>query len=582
MSVELRLPRPRVAAATIAALCVGGLLTPPTADAAEALLSRRNLSQVHTWDSADPGASVLLHATKCNDADINLTQGSDRGWIAEHNADYFGRFVIGSNTGLEAQYNLGQNGLTHYNYPKHITVYNGEIVVMGRNTGTLWRYSVDGAELGSVKTAQTLGQGMATDGVDLYVSLWTGSASQFVRYDANFVAQETFNNPSGMGGNNNLFDIIYDAGSGRFFGLATSGEGGTGTQSTTVLEFEMGGAVAATYTIPFAADGIGAYITSVCGDGVVDGNEACDDGNDVDGDACTNACAEAACGDGVVYDGVEACDDGNAVDGDACTSACEEAACGDGIVYDGVEACDDGNDVDGDACTNACAAAACGDGIVQEGVEACDDGNDNDLDACSNACVAAACGDGVVQEGEACDDGNDVDDDDCPNSCVFATCGDGVVDRGEACDDGNAVDDDACTNACTLPVCGDGIVQGDEECDDPRDRQCENCFIVHDDPFPSDSESESDTGTDTSDSDSDSGTSDSGTGSGGVDTTTTGTTGTTGAAETTTGDDSATSTGGGGMIDSEDGCGCVSGGGSSGGGLFGLALLLGLRRRRQR
>ena len=37
--------------------------------------------------------------------------------------------------------------------------------------------------------------------------------------------------------------------------------------------------------------------------------------------------------------------------------------------------CDDGNQDDNDACTNACAPASCGDTIVQADVEECDDGN---------------------------------------------------------------------------------------------------------------------------------------------------------------------------------------------------------------
>lgn len=45
-----------------------------------------------------------------------------------------------------------------------------------------------------------------------------------------------------------------------------------------------------------------------CGDGVVGVSEECDDGNDVDADACTNACTVAVCGDGVVQAGVEECD----------------------------------------------------------------------------------------------------------------------------------------------------------------------------------------------------------------------------------------------------------------------------------
>ncbi|MBL8942450.1 MAG: DUF4215 domain-containing protein [Myxococcales bacterium] len=59
----------------------------------------------------------------------------------------------------------------------------------------------------------------------------------------------------------------------------------------------------------------------VCGNGVPEGDEPCDDGNDVDTDECTNACALPACGDGIVS-GVEVCDDGNGVDDDLCDNAC--------------------------------------------------------------------------------------------------------------------------------------------------------------------------------------------------------------------------------------------------------------------
>jgi cysteine-rich repeat protein len=62
--------------------------------------------------------------------------------------------------------------------------------------------------------------------------------------------------------------------------------------------------------------------------------------------------------------------------------------CGDGILHEGVEECDDGNDVNGDACTLACSTAFCGDGVKQVGVEECDDGNDVDDDYCTNACIS--------------------------------------------------------------------------------------------------------------------------------------------------------------------------------------------------
>ena len=53
---------------------------------------------------------------------------------------------------------------------------------------------------------------------------------------------------------------------------------------------------------------------------------------------------------------------------------CQEPRCGDSVV-NGDEECDDGNDVDSDACRTNCQIAACGDGVVQVGIEDCDDGN---------------------------------------------------------------------------------------------------------------------------------------------------------------------------------------------------------------
>ena len=76
-----------------------------------------------------------------------------------------------------------------------------------------------------------------------------------------------------------------------------------------------------------------------CGNGSIETGEACDDGNEVNTDACTNACSRAACGDGTTRtdleagaDDYEGCDDGNATDNDGCTNACAIAQCGDGIL----------------------------------------------------------------------------------------------------------------------------------------------------------------------------------------------------------------------------------------------------------
>ncbi|MEZ4369008.1 MAG: hypothetical protein R2939_22415 [Kofleriaceae bacterium] len=145
-----------------------------------------------------------------------------------------------------------------------------------------------------------------------------------------------------------------------------------------------------------------------CGNGQVDSGEACDDGNDVDDDGCSNACTLPRCGDQIVQAG-EACDDGAGNGNDrACTSTCEVAVCGDGLLQAGVEACDLGaGNLDTGTCTTSCEAARCGDGLVWEGVEACDDGNEASGDGCRGDCgKVEVCGDAAVDAGEACDDGN--------------------------------------------------------------------------------------------------------------------------------------------------------------------------------
>lgn len=65
-------------------------------------------------------------------------------------------------------------------------------------------------------------------------------------------------------------------------------------------------------------------VVPMCGNGVVESGEACDDGNDVPYDGCESDCSESpkpACGDGRL-DADEMCDDGNLVDGDGCERNC--------------------------------------------------------------------------------------------------------------------------------------------------------------------------------------------------------------------------------------------------------------------
>jgi cysteine-rich repeat protein len=91
-----------------------------------------------------------------------------------------------------------------------------------------------------------------------------------------------------------------------------------------------------------------------CGDGVVDPGEECDDGNGDSGDGCSPACliegVETACDDGLDndLDGLVDCADPDCAQDPAC-----EPVCGTGIV-EGDEICDDGNLVDGDGCNSDC------------------------------------------------------------------------------------------------------------------------------------------------------------------------------------------------------------------------------------
>jgi cysteine-rich repeat protein len=212
-----------------------------------------------------------------------------------------------------------------------------------------------------------------------------------------------------------------------------------------------------------------------CGDGYVGPGEGCDDGNEIDDDDCTNECSLASCGDGQLQP-PEDCDDGNDVDTDMCLSTCVQPSCGDGHTWVGVEDCDDANPDDHDGCLNACVDASCGDAVVWTGQEPCDDGNLDDTDACISGCVPAECGDGHVwTDEEECDDANDIDTDTCLDGCVAASCGDGFVGPGEGCDDGNDVGDDGCTD-CTTDACGDGVIEDPEQCDDQNEDNDDECL----------------------------------------------------------------------------------------------------------
>jgi fibro-slime domain-containing protein len=265
--------------------------------------------------------------------------------------------------------------------------------------------------------------------------------------------------------------------------------------------------------------------TIVCGDGVVEAGEACDDGDTTGMNGCSADCttvtpgfscppmggpcstASALCGNGTIDPG-EGCDDGNTASSDGCSSSCQVENgwtcpapghpcsrilfCGDGVISFSIgEQCDDGKPpASGDGCSATCqieqnfvcngepslcvSTIVCGDGKI-EGTETCDDGNTSSLDGCSSTCQ--------VEMGWKCPF---VD-----SPCVAASCGDGVVAGTEQCDDGNPTPNDGCTNCkidsgyacspapvadvCHKTTCGDHKTEGFEQCDDGNKIPYDGC-----------------------------------------------------------------------------------------------------------
>lgn len=245
-----------------------------------------------------------------------------------------------------------------------------------------------------------------------------------------------------------------------------------------------------------------------CGDGTVDANEQCDDGNKngTQGDRCTRECQVLFCGDGIFSPDLpqpyrEECEPQQkryysmdpasgqlttewrfvgATCGRYCTASCQ---------WKFLAACASSDGGGSSAVTIALSSSpgvgipatvipiaqspqlsksTCGNGVRDTGEE-CDDGNQINTDGCTNECRLPRCGDAIIQPGEQCDDGvrnSDTQPDACRMNCSLPRCGDGTVDKGEQCDDANQINTDGCTNDCRIARCGDGIIENGEQCDD--------------------------------------------------------------------------------------------------------------------
>jgi cysteine-rich repeat protein len=150
--------------------------------------------------------------------------------------------------------------------------------------------------------------------------------------------------------------------------------------------------------------GVGVPVCTVCGDGVVDTGEECDDGNQTPFDGCTQCQTDPFCGDGEVT-GSEECEPPNTPTCDAnCNDVQTFPVCGNGVV-EPPETCEPPNTA---TCNSCCQTIdigpVCGNGVLEAG-EQCDDGNTNPNDGCTN-CV-------IDQDDHGHDDhGHDDDSDD--------------------------------------------------------------------------------------------------------------------------------------------------------------------------
>ncbi|EGR31186.1 hypothetical protein IMG5_116120 [Ichthyophthirius multifiliis] len=199
--------------------------------------------------------------------------------------------------------------------------------------------------------------------------------------------------------------------------------------------------------------------TKLCGNGVRDIGEECDDGNTLSGDGCSSDCE-------IEQDYY--CENGSITSKDICTALL--AICGDGRRHS-TEQCDDEKQ-----------SLGCQTCQITKGYE-CKGGTTKTADKCK-----IICGDGIKVKYEECDDGNTIAGDGCDQNCqiernyvctpsldVFQEspsicenkCGNGQRDQNEECDDENTNNFDGCSEFCTIELgfgCENFVEGGRDNC----------------------------------------------------------------------------------------------------------------------
>jgi RHS repeat-associated core domain len=181
-------------------------------------------------------------------------------------------------------------------------------------------------------------------------------------------------------------------------------------------------------------------VVPICGNGIVEAGETCDDGNYASGDGCSADCQVEKCF-GVVCAGLDSCHQGGC---DPETGLCAVSPTADG------SSCDDGS-----LCTqgDTCQAGACtgGDPVVCTASDQC-----HEAGTCDGA--TGTCSNPAKIDGAACNDGNACTQTD---TCQAGSCvgSNPVVCAGDQCHDGGMCN--TATGACNNPVKPNGTACND-------------------------------------------------------------------------------------------------------------------------